>query len=185
MNEEEIISTFKHWIEYEKANKDKINKADELLGIQQGLLDLYKKEKEKNVEIKQKLEEKNIPIETLLAEFERLENIEDERDAIYEDYQDLGKEAYKLQEELEQEQDKNKKLEERQKKFDDGELLTAKQCKHFEKMTKEYYIHKDKARKMIEEKQNRINQMHPASDCVIIDDLENQIKVLEELLKED
>lgn len=47
MSEEEIIETFKHWIEYEKANKDKIDKADELIEIQQGLLDLYKKEKEK------------------------------------------------------------------------------------------------------------------------------------------
>ena len=50
MSEEEIIETFKHWIEYEKANKDKIDKADELIEIQQGLLDLYKKEKEKNKE---------------------------------------------------------------------------------------------------------------------------------------
>jgi hypothetical protein len=48
MSEDEIIGTFEHWIEYEKANKDKINKADELIEIQQGLLDLYQKEKEKN-----------------------------------------------------------------------------------------------------------------------------------------
>lgn len=51
MSEDEIIGTFEHWIEYEKANKDKINKADELIEIQQGLLDLYQKEKEKNKEL--------------------------------------------------------------------------------------------------------------------------------------
>lgn len=49
MKEEKIIETFKHWIEYEKANKDRINKADELIEIQQGLLDLYNKEKQKNI----------------------------------------------------------------------------------------------------------------------------------------
>lgn len=41
-----------------------------------GLLDLYKQEKEKNAEIKNKLEEINVPVETLLAEFDRLENVE-------------------------------------------------------------------------------------------------------------
>lgn len=53
MKEEEIIETFEHWIEYEKANKDRINKADELIEIQQGLLNLYEKEKEKNKMLKE------------------------------------------------------------------------------------------------------------------------------------
>jgi hypothetical protein len=56
MSEDEIIGTFEHWIEYEKANKDKINKADELIEIQQGLLDLYKQEKEKNKELEKEME---------------------------------------------------------------------------------------------------------------------------------
>ena len=43
---------------------------------------------------------------------------------------------------------------------------------------------KSKIREKIEEKQNRINKLHPASDCVIIDDLENQIQVLQELLED-
>jgi hypothetical protein len=51
MSEDEIIGTFEHWIEYEKANKDKINKADELIEIQQGLVDLYQKLK-RQVKIK-------------------------------------------------------------------------------------------------------------------------------------
>ena len=32
------IETFKHWIEYEKANKNKIHKADELIEIQETVL---------------------------------------------------------------------------------------------------------------------------------------------------
>lgn len=55
MKEEEIIETFEHWIEYEKANKDKINKADELIEIQQSLLDLYEKEKQEKEKFKKAL----------------------------------------------------------------------------------------------------------------------------------
>ena len=46
-----------------------------------------------------------------------------------------------------------------------------------------YFVPKSLIKEKIEEKQKRINKMHPASDCVLIDDLENQIQVLEELLK--
>ena len=45
-------------------------------------------------------------------------------------------------------------------------------------------VPKSKIREMIEEKQARIDKMHPASDCVLIDDLENQIEVLQELLED-
>lgn len=44
------IETFKHWIEYEKANKNKIHKADELIEIQETILkelETYKKIAEK------------------------------------------------------------------------------------------------------------------------------------------
>ena len=48
---------------------------------------------------------------------------------------------------------------------------------------KENYISKDKIRKLIKEKQDKINKLYSASDCVIIDDLENQISILQELLE--
>lgn len=35
---EKAKETMKHWIEYEKKNKDKINKANELINIQETLL---------------------------------------------------------------------------------------------------------------------------------------------------
>lgn len=44
----------------------------------EALLKMYYEEKEKNEKIKSKLKEMNIPMETLLAEFERLEDLEDE-----------------------------------------------------------------------------------------------------------
>lgn len=49
---------------------------------------------------------------------------------------------------------------------------------------KEYIVPKSKIKEKIEEKQKRIDKMHPASDCVIIDDLENQIDVLKELMED-
>lgn len=67
-SEEEIIKQFEHWIEYEKQHKDKINKADELIEIQQGLLDLYNKQKEQ--------------IEIMEKEFNRLEDLEDDREQL-------------------------------------------------------------------------------------------------------
>lgn len=40
---EEAVKTMEHWIKYEKNNKDKINKADELIYIQEIILSDYKK----------------------------------------------------------------------------------------------------------------------------------------------
>ena len=49
---------------------------------------------------------------------------------------------------------------------------------------KQRYIAKDKIRAKIKEKQDKIDKLHPASDIVIIDDLENQINCYKELLEE-
>lgn len=46
------------------------------------------------------------------------------------------------------------------------------------------YVRKSIIKEKIKEKQSKINKMHPASDIVIIDDLENQIEVLKELLED-
>ena len=42
--EKQAIETMKHWIDYEKANKEKINKADELIEIQETILNLLEKQ---------------------------------------------------------------------------------------------------------------------------------------------
>ena len=43
MNIEEAIKVMEHWIEYEKNNKEKINRADELINIQETILSAYKR----------------------------------------------------------------------------------------------------------------------------------------------
>lgn len=45
--QKEAIETMQHWIEYEKQNKDKINKADELIEIQETVLNLIKEQDNK------------------------------------------------------------------------------------------------------------------------------------------
>ena len=45
MNDKEAIKEMKNWVEYEKANKEKIIKADELIEIQETVLNLIEKYK--------------------------------------------------------------------------------------------------------------------------------------------
>ena len=45
------------------------------------------------------------------------------------------------------------------------------------------YIPKRVIKNKIKEKQDKINKLHSASDCVIIDELDNQISVLQEILE--
>lgn len=51
----EAIATMEHWIEYEKANKEKINKADELIEIQETILFAYKATTKENEELKKEI----------------------------------------------------------------------------------------------------------------------------------
>lgn len=46
MTDKEAIEAMQHWIEYEKANKEKINKADELIEIQETVLNLIQTQQE-------------------------------------------------------------------------------------------------------------------------------------------
>ena len=51
---EEAIKIMEHWIEYEKNNKEKINRADELINIQETILLNYKRVLKENEELKRK-----------------------------------------------------------------------------------------------------------------------------------
>ena len=51
-NIEEAIKVMEHWIEYEKNNKEKINRADELINIQETILSAYKRVLKENEELK-------------------------------------------------------------------------------------------------------------------------------------
>ena len=46
------------------------------------------------------------------------------------------------------------------------------------------YIPKEKIKELIKRKKENIEGLHPASDCVLIDDFETQIDVLKQLLEE-
>ena len=63
----EAVKTMEHWIEYEKNNKEKINKADELINIQETILSDYKKILKENEELKNQ-EETARKVNELLVE---------------------------------------------------------------------------------------------------------------------
>lgn len=53
-NIEEAIKIMEHWIEYEKNNKEKINRADELINIQETILSAYKRVLKENEKLRVK-----------------------------------------------------------------------------------------------------------------------------------
>ncbi len=114
---EEAVKTMEHWVEYEKSNKDKINKADELIYIQEIILSDYKrvleinevllKENEmykKNSEIMSK--ENLSTAEQLKVEIKenfRLKNqLENNRKEYQETYKDVREEIKNLKKENEE-----------------------------------------------------------------------------------
>lgn len=52
---EEAIKIMEHWVEYEKNNKEKINRADELINIQETILLNYKRVLKENEELNEKI----------------------------------------------------------------------------------------------------------------------------------
>lgn len=54
---EEAIKVMEHWIEYEKNNKEKINRADELINIQETILSAYKRVLKENEILKEEKEQ--------------------------------------------------------------------------------------------------------------------------------
>lgn len=87
---EEAVKTMEHWIEYEKNNKDKINKADELIYIQETILSDYKRVLKENEELKDRIrehivlispyyvKENYIPVEKVKDKIEELNKKEQE-----------------------------------------------------------------------------------------------------------
>ena len=54
---EKAKETMKHWVEYEKQNKDKINKADELIEIQETLLQYINQLEQENSKLNKMIDE--------------------------------------------------------------------------------------------------------------------------------
>ena len=55
----EAIETMQHWIEYEKEHQNEINKAEELIHIQDTVLPLIKEQQEKIENLQKELNEEN------------------------------------------------------------------------------------------------------------------------------
>ena len=86
--EKKAIEFIKSELEDEKKARDDYQSLTGLYGnleieILLNLIEKQQKEIEELKQIKSKLDEKNIPIETLLAEFERLEDLEDDLTTVY------------------------------------------------------------------------------------------------------
>lgn len=190
MSEEEIIKICQDlWFDIDYFgiyyNKEG-NKAEQAID---GLLQLYNKQKER---IKELEEYKKIAELTKIScctaqNCEALNNVIREglennklKERI-EELEEIEKEHQKQNGEL---QEKIKELENiNEKLYKDNQKQWEERCRLAIELDHNT-ISKDKIKAKIEEKQNRINKLHPASDCVIIDDLENQIKVLQELLED-
>ena len=56
MKIEKALKTMEHWIEYEKPNKNKINKSEELIEIQETILSDYKRVLKENEEYSKQLD---------------------------------------------------------------------------------------------------------------------------------
>lgn len=87
--QEEAIKTMKHWIDYEKNNRDKINKADELINMQETVLSMLKEISADSAEKDKIIAEKSAEIEKLKRDFKivdqecsRLERKEAKQDKI-------------------------------------------------------------------------------------------------------
>lgn len=82
--QEEAISTMKHWIDYEKENKDKINKADELIEIQETVLSMLQEQQEENKKKDKIIEEMarfmtNKDIDEDICRYQVVEHCKDEK----------------------------------------------------------------------------------------------------------
>lgn len=129
------------------------------------LLDLYKKEKQKNKDIKEQMEKMNIAdAGSLLAEFDRLECIEDEADKI--------RVAYLA------EKEKNKELEE---KLDTEKYANRQKSVKIFKLENDY-ISKDKIKAKIEELE-LLKKIESSAKYTHIELLQFGINQLQELLE--
>lgn len=84
--EKKAIKEVKHFNQLTRYWQEEEYEEKEIagyIGIILNLIEKQSKEIEELKQIKCKLDEKNIPIETLLAEFERLEDLEDDLTTVY------------------------------------------------------------------------------------------------------
>lgn len=154
MSEEEIIERIKDLIRTCNVGIQEHGEYDDLFELDktalEGILELYKKEKEKTPE-------------SVRKQFEVYQN-----------------RICELEEAIKELKEKNKELEEHQKQYLDGELITANQGKFFEKIIKENYIRKDRIRAIMEDLNNKIKKAEEIEAILMIKQQQILQKVLEE-----
>ena len=75
--QKEAVETMQHWIEYAKQNKDKINKVDELIGIQETVLSLIQEQEIEIEASRQITTEMNNDVKKLIIECKKKNKIID------------------------------------------------------------------------------------------------------------
>lgn len=81
--EKEAIKTMQHWIEYEKANKEKINKADELIEIQETVLSLVQTQQEEIFKLQAKVDRLKVARENWKKTYKQAEKEEEKYKYLY------------------------------------------------------------------------------------------------------
>lgn len=176
-NIEEAIKVMEHWIEYEKNNKEKINRADELINIKEIILSDYKRVLKENRILKE------------------------EKEQAWEEWNNLEQGSYeteqKLKQQIKESQKENEELKEDRDKFKKALGKRITYCNELEKDLFEngsnYVIPKQKVKDKIEElKQERDETYTKFLGGNRTDEnlstrgkmIEGGIKVLQELLEE-
>ena len=153
---EEAIKIMEHWIEYEKNNKEKINRADELINIQETILLNYKRALKENEILKKEKEQA----------WEEWNNLEQ---GSYETEQKLKQQIKKLQKENEELEEINNELE--------AEKNEAIRRYNFET------IPIKKVKYKIEEYKNMLKTCNKAQDIDRIKAINERVLELQELLE--
>lgn len=188
----EAVKTMEHWVEYEKNNKDKINKADELIYIQETILSDYKRVLEINEVL---LKENEILKEEKEQAWEEWNNLEQ---GSYETEQKIKQQIKKLQKENEELKIKNNAIKRESEAYAehmirlDNELNLEKEKSKYEwirqnclpqELVNKLYIPVQKVKDKIEEYKNMLKTCNKAKNIDRIKAINERILELQELLE--
>lgn len=166
---EEAIKIMEHWIEYEKNNKEKINRADELINIQKTILSDYKRVLKENEQLRtevnslKEIEQQHKTDNGLLRqELDMQIEHNKELEATLKQTQDSW---FEDTQKLEQEKEKNKKLYE-QNQLDIANADIVEKDKIIKLMTK-YIADDDTTEMFCIDDENKICDDEECKKCVI------------------
>lgn len=187
---EEAIKIMEHWIEYEKNKKEKINRADELINIQEAILSDYKRVLKENEELLQeKIDNQKINLLAQNSMLDYQKGYEDGKanrgSAVQtiidnQQYYIIQKQMEKYKEHIEKLQKENEKLKNKLLDTLEGQKVIKKETPQY---IKENYIPVQKVKDKIEEYKNMLKTCNKAKDKDRIKALNERILELQELLE--